>query len=105
MWALGSYGRWHWTTPAVEARLYVACTLRTGASQRLTITNDSKLSGPFHQVDSVRPKWDFWPSAEAEPSVYKITKYSAEDEASAEDLKPSAEDVNFCQSSNTKTTS
>ena len=34
---------------------------------------------------SVKSKWEFWPSAEAEPSVHKITEYSDEDEASAED--------------------
>ena len=38
-----------------------------------------------HLVASVKPKWKFCPSAEAEPSVVKITEYSAEDEASAED--------------------
>ena len=41
--------------------------------------------------NSVKPKRKFWPSAEAEPSVVKITEYSAEDEASAEDRS-------FCKS-------
>ena len=34
---------------------------------------------------SVKPKGKFWHSAEAVPSVVKITEYSAEDNASAED--------------------
>ena len=37
-------------------------------------------------MSSIKPKWKFWPTVEAEPPVVKITEYSAEDKASAENL-------------------